>query len=157
MGVNAGARGWGRRGDGSGLAHGHLRQSLSGDRKWGRHGKRRSEVETFAWTHTHTHTGQKRYRISRKGPTKSCQVAFRLTFRVTASAAREHSTTSSNTPDTLPAWKERKGARRGEDFFLSLFPFSFQLYFYFSGWFLYGSRCIGGGGRRGWGMMEYRS
>lgn len=34
--------------------------------------------------------GQKRYRISRKGPTKSCQVAFRLTFRVTASCTRTH-------------------------------------------------------------------
>lgn len=75
-------------------------------------------------THTHAHAyteGQKRYRISRKGPTKSCQVAFRLTFRVTASAARERTTakyTGYPAPiDEGSGREQRKGAGRGEDFF----------------------------------------
>lgn len=66
--------------------------------------------------------GQKRYRISRKGPTKSCQVAFRLTFRVTASCTRTHDSEMHRIP-CVAGTIRGADARRPFLFFSFLFCF----------------------------------
>ena len=119
MGVNAGARRWGRRGERFSLARVHLGRSDRvpevGVAATGAAREER-ELEERERVHRLDTPRQKRYRISRKGPIKSCQVAFRLTFRVTASCTRRTPRPAKcATPDTVRRGCDDLGSRR-EDF-----------------------------------------
>ena len=113
---------------------------------WGRGEERGSWKPPLGRAHTRAraHRGQKRYRISRKGPTKSCQVAFRLTFRVTASTARERTTRAKYTgyPARRSTGAAEEGGRGEERIFspLPLLPLFRGVLFLFLGVVSLGSR-----------------